>query len=134
MSLPAHVLRQLLASLKTDATRRAPSDKRSAPRVGLRHPTRILPVAADPTVEPITAWVRNLSAHGVGLLARHPVARGTEFLLTFDRPDAPPLSVLYRATRVAGVGLGLFSIGGRFICVAEPTTPVAARAIRRAAS
>ena len=38
MSLPARVLSQLVAALRTDATRRCATDKRTAPRVGFRHP------------------------------------------------------------------------------------------------
>jgi hypothetical protein len=130
MSLPARLLRELLVALKSDATRRRATDKRTAPRVGIRHPVRISP--AGPTSQPITSWIRNLSASGIGLLARRPVAAGAEFIVPFERRDAGPLRVLYRATHVVQIAPDLYTIGGRVVCVVEPIS--GGRANRRAAS
>lgn len=132
MSLPAHLLRQLLVALKTDATRRRATDKRSAPRVGFRHPVDIAPSAAAAAGRTVPGWVRNLSANGIGLLARRPLSPGAEFVVPFERPDTTPLRILYRTTHVARLNPDLFAIGGRLVCVVEPAS--GARANGRAAS
>lgn len=131
MSLPARLLSELLLTLKTDATRRRATDKRSAPRVGIRHPVRVSPAGSAPG-EAVTSWIRNLSANGIGLLTRKPLEAGTEFVVPFERGDAKPLHILYRATHLVRLGPELFAVGGRVVCIVEPTRN--ARANRRAAS
>ncbi|HZZ45238.1 MAG TPA: hypothetical protein VFE58_20035 [Tepidisphaeraceae bacterium] len=119
MGLPADLLRELLTMLKTDATRVRVSDKRTAPRVGVRSPVRILPVGD--TGEPTLCWVKNLSGVGIGLLGKQSMPCGTEFVIPFKRAEAAqgPLRVLYRVANVKRISPELFAIGGRMVCVVE---------------
>src|SRR4051812_43569372 len=93
MALSADQFKQILASLKSDTPDRSLSEKRTAPRVGLR--TKItLYMDADPT-RPTDVWVRDLSASGIGFVNGYPMEADREFLIRFPTRGHHALSVVY---------------------------------------
>ena len=96
MKLTAEQFEQILASLKSDSSRPRQQDKRSSPRVGIRMQVTIVPCVQGQPATPHLVWVRDVSAHGMGLIHNQPLPIGSYFLALFQRKAGDRLTVLYK--------------------------------------
>ena len=96
MKLTAEQFEQILASLKSDSSRPRQQDKRSSPRVGIRMQVTIVPCVQGQPATPHLVWVRDVSAHGMGLIHNEPLPIGSYFLALFQRKGGERLTVLYK--------------------------------------
>ena len=114
MELTAKTLGDLIKSLRS--TQAGAGQKRTAPRVGVRIKVELL--LLDPNTgfgaERITAWVRDISASGVGLLCNRAFKKDEAFDLLLaeeaDNQERVPCFITY----CRAVGADLFRLGAKF--------------------
>jgi hypothetical protein len=113
MKLTAEQFEQILASLKSDSSRPRQQDKRSSPRVGIRMQVTIVPCLQGVPVTPHLVWVRDVSAHGMGLIHHEPLPIGSYFLALFQRKGGERLTVLYKVASCSRLSTQQTLIGGQ---------------------
>ncbi len=110
--LTAEWFSQIVATLKSDTHQVKGHEKRTEGRVGLRCMLDFVPrVAADKGSKPITAWVRDISVNGIGLVSPKPIEAGLELIANFGRHGMPPLAVVYKVRYSRRLSSDLYSIG-----------------------
>lgn len=123
MELRAEQYRQIVAQLRSEraARRGRTGERRGAPRVGLRATVRVIPCRTGTAARVEPAWVRDISAEGIGLIFHEAVAPGTYVVVSLPAGEAmPPLDILFLVVRCTDLGGGQFSLGARFQRFIEP--------------
>jgi hypothetical protein len=124
MYLRAEQYEQIVRQLRSEQTG-AQSERRASPRAGLRAQVQVIPCRTQSPAEPLTAWVRDVSADGMGLLLPQHVEPGTYLVVTLPTRNLKTLDLLFLCVRSESLGNGQFSIGARFnrIITAEDIDP-----------
>ena len=114
MQLTAKNLSELIQSLRSNVP--GGSQKRIQPRVGIRLKVEL--VLLDPKTgfgsERIAAWVRDISAGGIGLLCDRGFKAGEPFDLIVQGEEGAEERVPCFISYCREVGTDLFSIGAKF--------------------
>jgi hypothetical protein len=115
MLLTAKTLGELVRSLRSNP--RGASEKREEIRVGIR--TKIGVLLLDPATgvgrERFSAWVRDVSAGGIGLLSGRRLKLEETFDLIIEGPTGGEERVPCVITYCQAVGTDLFRLGARFL-------------------
>jgi hypothetical protein len=129
MLIYAGQVSEMLRAIRCD---RKVSDRRRAPRVGLRAKVEMVTSPERPATAQV--WIRNISLSGVGLLHSRKLAVGETIVLRFPTADKKMLSVPCEVIHCQSIPNQFFRIGARFFGepfgtsgVAKPE-PVAAAA------
>ncbi|HTL28605.1 MAG TPA: PilZ domain-containing protein [Tepidisphaeraceae bacterium] len=101
---------EMLRAIKCD---RKVSDRRRAPRVGLR--ARVDMVTSPEAPAAASVWIRNISLSGVGLLHTRKLAEGSMILLRFHTIERKMLSVPCEVIHCYGIPNQFFRIGAKFL-------------------
>ncbi|HEX8912037.1 MAG TPA: PilZ domain-containing protein [Humisphaera sp.] len=91
-------------------------EQRCCPRVGLRTRVKITPliVSRDVGDPPVDAWVRDLSANGIGLTVARDLPRGSLFVIRLSTRDGSQVSLKYKVAHCQPLPGGSYAIGGIF--------------------
>lgn len=110
MQLTAEYFEQIIASLRHDrgGSSRS-SERRGMARVGLRAQVTIVPCSAAP--EATLAWIRDLSANGIGFMSARMLALDSFALVSLPRRDGTRLNLVYTVVRCVPAGTGQFLVG-----------------------
>ena len=132
MSFTAEQFNQIVESLRSDSLGKRSYEKRTAPRVGVRTRLEIVPLPGLPPgaivparltssmgTGPVSVWVRDISADGIGILHATHMDSGTRFVAHFLRGQREPLSVVYTVTNCKTISKTLFTIGAKLERVLE---------------
>jgi hypothetical protein len=111
MHLSAAMLADIVCSLRSSV--RGGMEKRQKPRVGLRAQARYV-TAGRVRDEAETAWVRDISTGGVGLLCRRELPAGTTVSLMLEKPGAPDELVACTVAYCRKASSSSFTVGLRF--------------------
>ena len=115
MQLTAKSLGELVKSLRSSP--RGSSEKRQEPRVGVR--TRVELLLLDPKTgfgaARVSAWVRDVSAGGVGLLCERPFKLGETFDLIVKGEGDNEERIACVMRYCGAVGTDLFRLGAKFV-------------------
>ena len=107
------------------------NEKRCRPRIGVRDPVKVRPVLGDPrsgqTGRPVMAWLRDVSATGLGITCPHPLEAGQSFVVELPRADGSRLQIRCVVANCATAAPGVYQVGGRFL---EPWVEREARAMQ----
>jgi len=113
--LTADMLNDIVSNLKSDSVASRIQEKRGQGRVGLRGSVDVIPFSPTKAGnKPISIWVRDISANGIGFLAPARFEEGLEFVARFVRDGRPPLCILYRVRYCRKVSSDLNSVGASF--------------------
>jgi c-di-GMP-binding flagellar brake protein YcgR len=125
MYLRAEQYEQITRQLRSELAGGRNSERRTSPRAGLRGQVRIIPCRTNAQTESFTAWVRDISAEGMGFLFPQAVDPGTYLVATLPTNSAATLDLLFVCVRCETVGDGQFSVGARFerVITAEDINP-----------
>jgi len=121
MDLTAERMVELLVALAVPGAPWAGqgADRRISPRVGTRYGIRVRLVAATAGAAggPPRAWLRDLSADGVGVTFLRPVEAGDSFVIELPRRDGQPprelLCMVVSCERAAEGGA--YHVGAKFL-------------------
>jgi len=116
MELRAEQYEQIVAHLRSEcADDRRSTERRTAPRVGLRAQIQLIACrpGIDAKVQP--AWIRDISHAGIGLIFHEALEPGTFIVLTLPTPNSRTLDILFEIVRCMPLSNGQFSLGGRFL-------------------
>jgi hypothetical protein len=118
VDLSAKQLADILTSLRSGAGsgRAKGSEKRSQPRIGVRYRTTIRPlVAAGLSLAPVRAFVRDVSAVGVGLSVPMRLTPGNSLIILLPRAVGGPLELACLVRACVSVGKDLHQVGVTFV-------------------
>ena len=128
MLIYAGQVSEMLRAIRCD---RKVSDRRRAPRVGLRAKVDMVTSPEHPATAQV--WIRNISLSGVGLLHNRKLAAGDTIVLRFPTADRTLLSVPCEVIHCQSIPNQFFRIGARFFgepfsgsTIAKPEPIVAA--------
>jgi hypothetical protein len=124
MPLSAEQFKQIIESLRSDSPTRSGFEKRTAPRVGLRTKLMIYPNCDQS--RPLSAWLRDLSATGIGIVDSRPLETGSEFLVLFPLRGKWSLSAYYTVMHCEDLARNLYFIGARLERIVEDSAPAKA--------
>ena len=128
MQLTADLYREILRSLRSDHRSSRNLEKRSSPRVGLRSRVTIFPPNGG---GPVVAWVRDLSANGIGLVYTQAMPIGAQFTAMFAGRVHDSLAIVYGVANCKELSKSLYSIGASVVRVdrgaAHPAPPTTKR-------
>ena len=114
MFLGADQYQNIVSQLRSERTPRRNLERRGCPRVGLRIPVQIIPCQTKNRASVQSAWLRDLSSSGIGLIFHEPLQVGSYLIVCFPRKKGSPLDVLFVVSRCMRLNTGHFSIGARF--------------------
>jgi hypothetical protein len=117
VGLTAEQFRQITERLRSDVPSRGSIEKRNAPRVGMR--TKLQIFANGDERYPLNAWLRDLSATGMGLVLSHALPRACEFLVKFPLNGQESLAVYYSVRHCKELGKNLYFIGAKLDRIIE---------------
>lgn len=120
MFLGAEQYDQIVSQLRSDGGRQRSQERRSSPRVGLRVQVQLIPCRSSGRAKVQTAWLRDISATGVGIVFQEPLEIGTYVVVCFPRKKGSTLEILFLVTRCTRLNTGHFSIGARFQRIIKP--------------
>jgi hypothetical protein len=109
MLIYAGQVSEMLRAIRCD---RKVSDRRRAPRVGLR--AKVDMVTSPERPETAQVWIRNISLSGVGLLHCRKLAVGDTIVLRFPTADRKLLSIACEVIHCQPIPNQFFRIGARF--------------------
>ena len=113
--LTAEVFESIVKTLRSDGSD-SMSEKRSAPRVGLRTQVdiEVLPESfSGGVLGSYAAWLRDISADGIGIVTNQHLPRGAEFIAAFRREREGTMRIQYKVAHCKTLSKGLYSIGAR---------------------
>jgi PilZ domain-containing protein len=113
--LTAEAFQSIVKALRSDDSD-SMSEKRSAPRVGLRTQVdiEVLPASfSGGVLDTFTAWLRDISADGIGIVTNQHLPRGAEFIASFRREREGTMRIQYSVAHCKTLSKGLYSIGAR---------------------
>ncbi len=104
----------LAGILRTLRLEEETEERRHSPRVGLRTQVDIeFPRDATHDIPPFTAWLRDISAEGIGFVTNQQLPLGTQLIVIFGH-DYPELKrVLYSVAHCKMLFKGLYNVGAR---------------------
>lgn len=91
------------------------SQRRVAPRIGMRARIVVYEYNDGNLGPPIDTWCRDVSTSGIGLVSRTPLQPGKRIAVQFRRAHGDPLPLLFRVTRCETLGSGLVVIGAALV-------------------
>jgi PilZ domain len=106
MQLVYETFSEIIGSLRS--TGQIASDKRKNPRVGLRMQVELILHNGE---SQISAWLRDASANGVGLLVHCPIEKGAHFSIQMPNKDGISKIVPCTSCYCRKVGPELFNVG-----------------------
>lgn len=129
MELTAELFDEITHTLCSDTYARRAFDKRLAPRVGLRTRVTIVPSDTPNGAQPVTVWLRDLSASGLGFMYGEELADGSPFIAKLPTARGATLMVLYEVAYCRRAAKGLFTVGGKMKSILdEPAMAAPAKA------
>jgi len=123
MQLTAELFDEITNTLRSDTYARRAFDKRSAPRVGLRTRVTIIPSQSPDGAEPVSVWLRDLSASGVGFTFGEELSEAAPFIARLPTARGSMLLVLYEVAYCRRAAKGLFTVGGKMKSILEEQSP-----------
>jgi|SRR5665213_1549692 len=116
MELRAEQYQQIVSHLRSEYIdrRRRSSERRGAPRVGLRAQVQLIPCRTGVNAQVEPAWIRDISQEGVGLIYHELLEPGTFIVLTLPAAGSQILDILFEIVRCTPLSNGQFSLGARF--------------------
>lgn len=124
MLLTADRFEQIVATLKSDVARF--SDKRLAPRVGLRMQLEIMTGAEGKAGRRHVVWLRNLSSEGMGFVNNQPIPPGTPVIACLARGRCQVLRIAYQVVHCTRLVDGQYMVGAKLLRVMAPRSVAAA--------
>jgi len=130
MRLTTELFEQVSTALRADG--RAAREQRRSPRVGMRARVWVVPLAGGGgrDGDPVDAWVRDLSAVGIGLTLGRPLTKGASFAILLPAPDGTFVAVRYKVAHCGPLPAGQHTVGGRLDAaaagVADAAVPTSA--------
>ncbi|HWP40009.1 MAG TPA: hypothetical protein VNL70_03715 [Tepidisphaeraceae bacterium] len=124
MLLTADRFEQIVATLKADAARL--TDKRLAPRVGLRMQMEIIACAGEKAGRRYVVWLRNLSSEGMGFVNSQAIPIGTLLVACLARGRYEVLRILYQVVHCTRLADGQHTVGAKLLRILGPTSAAAA--------
>jgi hypothetical protein len=118
MELTAETYRSILASLRSDPRSNKSTEKREAPRVGLRSKITVVPDGG----KSVSTWCRDLSINGIGLVHGRPMKLGSQFVAMLPTRGKDPMPVVYTVVNCRAISDSLFSIGASLDRIIETTS------------
>src|SRR5689334_4746549 len=116
MLIYAGQVSEMLRAIRCD---RKVSDRRRAPRVGLRAKVDMVTSPERPATAQV--WIRNISLSGVGLLHSRKLAVGDTIVLRFPTADRKLVSVPCEVIHCQSIPNQFYRVGARFL--GEPFGP-----------
>jgi hypothetical protein len=110
MLIYAGQVSEMLRAIRCD---RKVSDRRRAPRIGLRAKVDMITSPQQP--ETAQVWVRNISLSGVGLLHSRKLGIGDTIVLRFPTADRKLLSVPCEVIHCQSIPNQFYRIGAKFL-------------------
>ena len=120
MFLGAEQYDQIVTHLRSERARQRSLERRGSPRVGLRVQVQFIPCRTGGRASVQTAWLRDISAGGVGIVFHEAIETGTYIVVCFPRKKGESLDILFLVTRCSRLSTGHFSIGARFQRAIKP--------------
>ena len=114
MELPHELLAECVTCLRRDQKDRLGQERRVLPRFRIWAPLDVEP-GPDRKVGAITAWVRDLSRGGIGIMHTQRLEPGTQFIVTLPRMDGGPERLVCQVVYCADGAPDLYSIGAQFL-------------------
>ncbi len=115
MELRAEQYEQIIAHLPSkSADRPRSTERRTAPRVGLRAQIQIIPRCAGVPAKVVPAWIRDISHNGIGLIFHEALDPGIAIVLSLPGSKSRTVDLLFDIVRCTPLSNGQFSIGARF--------------------
>jgi hypothetical protein len=112
----------VVSVLRDPMDRNAAAEKRRATRMSVSAKVSVHVLEKGHIGRAYTAFARDISLTGIGLLQSVVLQQGQEVLLTFGRPHGRPLMVVAKAMHSRPLADGLLSVGLEFSHVlADPT-------------
>ena len=108
LQLSAELFNEILHNLRGA---KDPDDSRDFPRVGVRNRVTLTPLNNSDDTATLSARVRDLSPHGIGLLTERPLMRDSRFAIRLPVASGPELTVIYKVAHCSQVGQGLYGVG-----------------------
>lgn len=112
MTLSAKLFEQIMTTLKSDPPR--DSDHRQSPRVGARSTVLALLPENGQIVQQVLS-LRDISATGIGVLAKRPLPANSFFVVQLPRDVGDPMLMRCRVRHCQKIADNLYSIGAQFI-------------------
>jgi hypothetical protein len=106
MQLEYETFSEIIGSVRT--TTQNTVEKRKNPRVGLRAQVELI---LHNNQAHVSAWLRDVSASGVGLLVRSPIERGDHFSIQIPNKEGIAKIVHCTSCYCRKVGAKLFNVG-----------------------
>jgi hypothetical protein len=110
MLIYAGQVAEMLRAIRCD---RKVSDRRRAPRIGLRAKVDMVTSPQQPATAQV--WVRNISLSGVGLLHSQKLSVGDTIVLRFPTADRKLLSVPCEVIHCQSIPNQFYRIGAKFL-------------------
>jgi hypothetical protein len=121
MFFRAEQYEEIVTRLRSEHSGSRSHERRRSPRVGLRVQIQLIPCRAGKGKATLqTAWLRDISADGAGIVFHEKLDVGTFLVVCFPRKKGQPLDVLYVVTRCTRLNDKHFSIGARFLRIIAP--------------
>jgi hypothetical protein len=114
MYLKAEQYEQITRQLRSERDQGRNSERRTSPRAGLRTQVQVIPCRTSGETAPLTAWVRDISAEGMGLMLPQAIGDGTYLVVTLPTDSRTTLDLLFVCVRCEPLGNGQFAVGARF--------------------
>lgn len=120
MFLRADQYEEIVTQLRSERARQRSLERRGSPRVGLRVQVQLIPCRTGVRASLQTAWLRDVSAEGVGMVFHERLEAGTYLVVCFPRAKGPTLDILFVIKRCTRLNTGQFSLGARFQRIITP--------------
>jgi hypothetical protein len=121
MFFRAEQYEEIVTRLRSEHSGSRTTERRRSPRVGLRVQIQLIPCRTGKGKASIqTAWLRDVSADGVGMVFHEKLDVGMFIVVCFPRKRGQPLDVLFVVTRCARLNDKHFSIGARLLRIIAP--------------
>ena len=134
MELRAEQYEQIIAQLPSEfVDRRRSTERRAAPRVGLRAQIQLIPCRAGAPAKVLPAWLRDISHDGIGLILTQALEPGILIVLSLPGSRSRTLELLFHVVRCAPLGNGQFTVGASFRRLVRPDDKQKPRSSTRAA-
>jgi hypothetical protein len=126
MILTAEQMTQLLAVVAEAPSSTLPNEQRAHPRVGVRYKIQFAELIGGVAI-PEQAWMRDISAGGVGLATSRMLDAGRHVLVTLPGAKGRVLKVVCEVRHCREVAPNIFHAGLKFVSSKEEVGPAPKR-------